>query len=48
MTKAAAYYNFWSQFGIPAFDESSVPDGSDAVGLKIFVHFSIYVFVFPY
>lgn len=32
MTKAAAYYNFWSQFGIPAFDESSVPDGSDAVG----------------
>lgn len=32
MTKAAAYYAFWSQFGIPAFEENSVPDGKDAPG----------------
>lgn len=32
MTKAAAWYQFWSQFGVPAFDENSVPDGEDAPG----------------
>lgn len=31
-TKAAAYHSFWSQFGIPAFEENSVPDGEDAPG----------------
>ena len=32
MTKAAAWHSFWSQFGIPAFEENSVPDGEDAPG----------------
>lgn len=32
MTKAAAWYQFWSQFGVPTFDENSVPDGEDAPG----------------
>lgn len=32
MTKAAAWFQFWSQFGIPAFEENSVPDGEDAPG----------------
>lgn len=32
MTKAAAFYNFWSQFGVPAYDENSVPDGEDSPG----------------
>ena len=26
MTKAQAIYNFWSSFGIPAYEENSVPD----------------------
>ena len=26
MTKEAALYNFWSGFGIPAYEENSVPD----------------------
>lgn len=26
MTKSEAIYNFWAQFGIPAYDESTVPD----------------------
>ena len=30
MTKAAAIYNFWSGFGIPAYEENSVPSGKDA------------------
>jgi len=32
MTKAAAYFNFWNSFGVPAYDENSVPDGEDAPG----------------
>ena len=32
MNKAEAYYAFWSQFGIPAYEENTVPDGPDAVG----------------
>lgn len=31
-TKAAAYHAFWAQFGIPAYEENSVPDGDDAPG----------------
>ena len=30
MTKAAAIYNFWSSFGLRAFDENAVPTGDDA------------------
>ena len=30
MTKAAAIYKFWSGFGLPAFEENSVPSGKDA------------------
>lgn len=30
MTKAAAIYNFWAGFGIPAYEENSVPSGKDA------------------
>lgn len=30
MTKAAALYNFWSGFGLPAYEETSVPTGQDA------------------
>lgn len=26
MDKQQAYYNFWSRFSIPAYDENSVPD----------------------
>ena len=29
MTKEAALYNFWSMFGIPAYEENSVPSGED-------------------
>ena len=29
MTKAAAIYQFWSSFGIPAYDENSVPSDED-------------------
>ena len=30
MTKAAAIYDFWSGFGLPAIEENSVPTGKDA------------------
>ncbi len=30
MTKEAALYNFWASFGIPAYEESSVPTGENA------------------
>lgn len=30
MTKAAAIYEFWSSFGLKAYEESSVPTGEDA------------------
>ena len=30
MTKAAAIYDFWAGFGLPAFEENSVPTGKDA------------------
>ena len=30
MTKAAALYNFWSGFGLPAYEETSVPTGEEA------------------
>ena len=29
MTKEAAMYNFWSMFGLPAYEENSVPSGED-------------------
>lgn len=29
MDKQQAYYNFWSSFEIPAYDENSVPDGAE-------------------
>ena len=29
MTKAAATYEFWAGFGLPAFEENSVPSGVD-------------------
>lgn len=28
MDKAQAIYNFWSGFGLPAYDETTVPDGA--------------------
>lgn len=30
MTKEAALYDFWSSFGLNAYEESSVPTGDDA------------------
>ncbi len=30
MTKAAVIHQFWSSFGIPAYEENAVPSGSDA------------------
>ena len=30
MTKEAALFTFWSRFGVPAYDEQSVPTGSIA------------------
>lgn len=30
MTKAAAIYKFWSGFGLNAYEQSSVPTGTDA------------------
>lgn len=30
MTKAAAIYNFWSSFGLLAYEENAVPTGDDA------------------
>ena len=30
MTKAAALYAFWSSFGLPAYEETTVPTGDDA------------------
>jgi hypothetical protein len=29
MTKEAALYNFWSMFGLPAYEENAVPIGED-------------------
>ncbi len=29
MTKAAAIYQFWSMFGLPAYEENAVPSGDD-------------------
>ena len=29
MTKEAALYNFWSMFGLPAYEENAVPSGED-------------------
>ena len=29
MTKAAAIHNFWSSFGLPAYEESSVPNEAE-------------------
>ena len=29
MTKEAALHNFWSRFGIPAYEENAVPNGED-------------------
>ena len=31
MTKEAALYNFWSMFGLPAYEENAVPSGEDGV-----------------
>ena len=30
ITKEKALYNFWSSFGLPAFEENAVPTGSEA------------------
>lgn len=30
MTKAGAFYNFWSSFDLDAYEENSVPTGDDA------------------
>lgn len=30
MTKAAAIYQFWGSFGLPQYEENSVPTGEDA------------------
>lgn len=30
MTKAAAIYQFWSSFGLPAYEENAVPSGENA------------------
>lgn len=30
MDKAQSIYSFWSSFGLPAYDENTVPTGSDA------------------
>lgn len=30
MTKAAALYQFWGRFGLPQYEENSVPTGADA------------------
>lgn len=30
MTKAAAIYNFWSSFGLVAYEENALPTGDDA------------------
>lgn len=30
MTHAQAFYSFWASFGIPAYEENSVPTGDDA------------------
>lgn len=30
MTKASAIYNFWSSFGLIAYEENAVPTGNDA------------------
>ena len=30
MTKEAALYGFWASFGLPAYDEASVPTGDNA------------------
>lgn len=29
MDKQQTYYRFWSSFGIPAYDENSVPEGAE-------------------
>ena len=29
MTKEAALHNFWSMFGVPAYEENAVPSGED-------------------
>ena len=33
MNKAAALYDFWSGFGLPAYDEQTVPTGADSPAL---------------
>ena len=33
MTKAAAIYQFWKSFGIPTYEENSVPTGDNAPAL---------------
>lgn len=30
MTKAAAIYNFWTVYGLPVYEENTVPTGDDA------------------
>lgn len=53
MTKAQAIYNFWSSFGIPAYEENSVPDEaqlpyityefiSDSIGQEVLLTASIW------
>lgn len=53
MTKAQAIYNFWASFGIPAYEENSVPDEaqlpyityeyiSDSIGNNVLLTASIW------
>ena len=53
MTKAQAIYNFWASFGIPAYEETSVPDDavlpyityefiSDSIGSELLLTASIW------
>ena len=38
MTKYEAFYQFYSQFGLPAYEENSVPSGDDFPGYPYLVY----------
>ncbi len=41
MTKAAAFYNFWSRF-LPAYEENTVPTGDDSPGFPYITYDLVY------
>ena len=41
MTKEAALYNFWSMFGLPAYEENSVPTGEDGAEFPYITYQSV-------